>query len=255
MENILIVGNWKMNPETTEGAEALLNSLLKEIRKEKNIPEVVICPPYLYIEKFSKKLSGKKIKLGAQNCFWEEKGAFTGEISPLMLKNLNCQYVILGHSERRIYFNETNEQILKKLKLSLKLGLKVIFCIGEKKEEKENDLTFDIIKNQLRETVFKIDKKEHITNIIIAYEPVWAIGTGKNCKVNDAMSVLTFIKKEFLNVFSSFVAKKIKILYGGSVDLKNAKEYIENGFDGLLIGGVSLKPGEFTKIIKNCKEV
>lgn len=252
MKNFLIVGNWKMNPESIEGAIAIFSAILNELKKEKlELPEIVICPPFLYIEELSKKSSFSKIKIGAQNCFWEEKGSFTGEISPLMLKNAKCSYVIVGHSERRMYLKENNDAILKKIKSSLKLGLKVILCIGETEEEKKEEKTFEIIKNQILETIGKLTKKEKITNILVAYEPIWAIGTGNNCNPNEAMIVATFIKKELLKITQNSVANKIKILYGGSVDSKNAKDYIENGFDGLLIGGASLRPGEFLKIIKN----
>jgi len=260
MQNILIVGNWKMNPESQEGAEALFVSLLNGLNKvDTRFSEVVICPPFVYLDKFSKMISRKKveknkIRLGAQNCFWEESGAFTGEISPKMLKSFGCGYVILGHSERREYLRETDEDIFKKMKASLKLGLKTILCIGEKEEEREEEMTFEVLKNQLHKTIGELSRSDKITNIIIAYEPVWAIGTGKDCPVNEAMSVLTFIKKELLKIFPLKTGERIKILYGGSVNSKNCKGYIENGFNGLLVGGASLKPSEFLGIIKNCEE-
>jgi triosephosphate isomerase len=246
---ILIAGNWKMNPLRLNEAEALFNSLRRQIRDKKGA-EVAVCPPFVYISKL--KFQNSKIKLGGQDCFWEEKGAFTGEISPKMLKNLGCTYVILGHSERRAHIGETNEIILKKLKTSLKFGLKPILCIGENKEQKKEGETFDVLMEQIKNTLAKLPNIK-ATNVVIAYEPVWAIGTGDNCPANEAMAVLMFIKKQLLKLFSKRIVEKILILYGGSVNSKNAKQYIDAGFDGLLVGSSSLKPGEFALIVKNCR--
>ncbi|MDD5551857.1 MAG: triose-phosphate isomerase [Candidatus Pacebacteria bacterium] len=251
----IIVANWKMNPENIDGAKAILNSIRKEIKSKEGI-EIIICPPSIYIEGLKKELikqENLKLKLGGQNCFWEEKGAFTGEISPTMLRGMGCQYVILGHSERRKILEETDEIISKKLKTALKIGLKVVLCIGETEEDRKENLTFDVLRAQIENTIGLLSGR-HTTNIIIAYEPVWAIGTGKNCKSDEAMSILMYIKKELLKILSQNTVDRISFLYGGSVNGKNARNYIEGGFEGLLVGGASLKPGEFIKIIDSLKE-
>jgi len=177
-----------------------------------------------------------KIRLGAQDCFWENNGPYTGEISPAMLKNLRVVYVIIGHSERRVHLNETDEIINKKLKAALKVGLKPILCIGEKRGESAEK----IINRQLREDLEGIARKD-LNKIIIAYEPVWAIGTGNFCPPDKAKKALKFIKSKINN----------KILYGGSVNSKISKRYTQAGFDGLLVGGASLNAKEFIKIVKN----
>ncbi len=247
MQEILIVGNWKMNPQNSLQVENLLQDIKNEMKNFSfEQKEVVICPPFIYLSNVQHLLSND-VKLGAQNCFWEEKGAFTGEISPLQLKNLNVKYVIIGHSERRQYLGETDEMIAKKLKAVLEARLSPILCIGETKEEREAEKTAEILKHQL-----KNDLKDtpQANKLIIAYEPIWAIGTGNFCEADEALSNLLFIKKQLLKLFPKNLAEKIKILYGGSVDSKNAKAYIDVGFDGLLVGGASLKAGEFVKILK-----
>lgn len=247
MQEILIVGNWKMNPQNSLQVENLLQDIKNEMKNFSfEQKEVVICPPFIYLSNVQHLLSND-VKLGAQNCFWEEKGAFTGEISPLQLKNLNVKYVIIGHSERRQYLGETDEMIAKKLKAVLEARLSPILCIGETKEEREAEKTAEILKHQL-----KNDLKDtpQANKLIIAYEPIWAIGTGNFCEADEALSNLLFIKKQLLKLFPKNLAEKIKILYGGSVDSKNAKDYIDVGFNGLLVGGASLKAGEFVKILK-----
>jgi len=221
-----IVANWKSNPITQKDAKKLFNAFKKQ--------DVVICPPFIYLDLGNKK--GVKYKLGGQNCHWEQSGAFTGEISPKMLKDLDCKYVIVGHSERRNYFKETDETINKKLKIALKIGLIPIFCIGEKKGQRAEMIVFE----QLSKGLKGIAKKE-LKKIIIAYEPVWAIGTGNFCSPDKANKIREFIKSNFKN----------KILYGGSVNSKISNEYLKIGFDGFLVGGASLNVKEFLKIIKN----
>jgi len=203
----LIVANWKCNPTTLEEA--------KKIFKKANFPgaEVVICPPFIYLSTLGAK--------GAQDCFWEEKGAYTGEISPKMLRDLGVEYVIIGHSERRKYFKETDETINKKMKAVIKAGLKPILCIDK---------------------ISQLPAKKQ-EGLIIAYEPLFAIGTGKPCSPERAKKMRVLIQRK--------IGKNIKILYGGSVNSQNAKGYIkEAGFSGLLVGGASLKPQEFFDIIK-----
>ncbi len=236
----IIIGNWKCNPSSLEEAKAFFSSFQKNV-KTKEGTEVALCPPFIYISEL-RKIAGQKIKIGAQNCFWEDGGAFTGEISPKMLKNLGCNYIILGHSERREIFKENDDVILAKIKSVLKVGLTPILCIGEKKEERGAGDTFNILRSQIKKTLGELSNSR-VTNMIIAYEPIWAIGTGDNCPPNEAMTVLMFIKKELMRLFSKRVSEKIPILYGGSVNSKNAFCYIEAGFNGLLVGGASLKPG------------
>lgn len=211
----LIVANWKMNPASLKEAKNLFDSIKQGIRNIKKV-EVVVCPPFIYLSALNERGFASVIKLGAQDCFWEESGTFTGEISPRQLKNLGMKYVIIGHSERRKYFEETDEIVSRKLKACLKVGLKPILCV-----EKLSQL--------------KGIKKD----IIVAFEPISAIGTGKAFGVEKAKSARKAIKNNF-------------VLYGGSVNSENAKDYIEKaGFKGLLIGGASLKGKEFIKIIKS----
>lgn len=246
----LIVANWKLNPQTLIEAKKLFNSVKKGIRNIKKV-EIVICPPFLYISDL-KKLADQKLtpnlKFGAQDCFWENKGAFTGEISPSMLKNLGCQYVILGHSERRRYFQESDEMINKKIKAAISENLKPILCIGETEDERKEGKTFKVLKNQLQKNLAKIEKsKLKIGSLIVAYEPVWAIGTGNPCEPKEAKKVFLFLKK---------ILKNSIILYGGSVNSENAINYLkESGFQGLLVGGASLKAKEFIEIVKKSEEV
>jgi len=246
----LIIGNWKCNPITLEKAKELFNSTKKEIGHLKNT-EVVICPPFIYLSELKK--DEPKLKLGAQNCFWENSGAFTGEISPLMLKNLSCQYVILGHSERRQYLKETGEIINKKFQAALQAGLKPILCLGETKTERKEGKTESVLKQQLRESLKEVSSsKLQASGLILVYEPVWAISTqnGMAASPVDAKQALILIRK----ILDEFYSGKVKILYGGSVDSSNAKDYIQTGFDGLLVGNASLKAKEFTKIIKSIEK-
>ena len=241
-----VVANWKMNPTTQAEAERLFDTVKKGIKRIKDLKniEVVICPPFVYCSQFP--VHGS-LKLGAQDCHWEQTGAYTGEISPTMLKNLGCSYVIIGHSERRKYFNETNKTVNKKLLSAFKVRLKPIFCVGEQEGE-EMSL---VVKNQLIEGLSGT-KKTQMRNLIIAYEPVWAIGTGNPCQPNDAMKSILFIKKTLSELYNRELAEEIPILYGGSVDSKNAKDYIKEAkMNGLLVGEASLDGREFIKIIKS----
>jgi len=243
----IIIANWKMNPETLKKAETLFEGIKKGLKDIKNA-EIVICPPFVYLTSLNFKDSG--IKLGSQNCFYEEKGAFTGEISPLMLKGLSCEYVILGHSERRRYFNETDETINRKLKAALKAKLKPIFCIGESQEERKAKKTHSTLRRQIKKGLKGI-KKEEIKNIILAYEPVWAIGTGRACLPEEAKNVNLFLKETIAKDYSSLISKDLAVLYGGSVNSSNARDYIFKAqMSGLLVGGASLDAKEFVKIIK-----
>ena len=236
--NKLIVGNWKCNPTTLKEAKKLFDAVKKFHPKN---AEVVICPPFVYLSQL------KGLTLGAQNVFYQEKGAFTGEVSPAMLKDFKIPYVIIGHSERRKHFGETDELISKKIKAAVQAGLKVIFCIGEN----EGDEKQTVIEKQITEGLKNISSKE-LKQITIAYEPVWAIGTGKNCSVDETLKSVLLIKKNILNLYTRQLSDTIKVLYGGSVTEQNAGSYIkEAGVHGLLVGGASLRAEEFIKIVKS----
>lgn len=250
----LIVANWKCNPQNLKEAKELFGLVKKGVRNIKNV-EIVICPPFVYLPIFwvsdRQKAGFYGRALGSQDCFWEAKGAFTGEVSPKMLKDLGCQYVIVGHSERRRYFAETNEIINKKIKAALRAKLKPIFCIGETKEQKKKGETPTVLKSQIVKGLEKVSKKE-MKNIIIAYEPIWAIGTGKPCDVNEAQSMGLLIKKIISKIWSRSLAENLKILYGGSVNSKNASAYLKEAkMAGLLVGGASLDSAEFIEIVKS----
>ena len=242
----LIIANWKCNPTSQKEAEHIFEVVRKEIVNfglRKNI-EIVICPPYVFLSSIKHQVSS--IKLGAQNCFYEKKGAYTGEISPLMLKDQGVKYVIIGHSERRRYLKETDEIINKKIKMALKSGLYPILCIGEE----ERNSSSNIIKEQLKKGLNEISFSK-VVNVIIAYEPVWAIGTGNACVPEEVLKINLFIKKILTQLYNRKIAEKIKIIYGGSVNSKNAIDYIKEArMDGLLVGGASLNATEFIKIIK-----
>ncbi len=238
----LIVANWKCNPQKKAEALRLFDGINKKVQK--NV-ETVICPPYPFL--FSLSLKKTKITLGAQDCFWEEKGAYTGTVSAGMLKDLHCSYIIIGHPERRRYFSETNEIINKKIHIVLQNNLKPIFCIGETREERQEGKAEAILSSQIREGLRGISKSK-LTHIVVAYEPVWAVGTGEACDVSETHTMRLVIKRELgkMNSLSN------RILYGGSVKGNNSAEYIkEAGFQGLLVGGASLDPIEFGKIIES----
>lgn len=251
MKKTLIIANWKCNPTTLIEAKQLFNSVKRGLRniKDKNV-EIVICPPFIYIAAIS--LNGPlNFKLAGQDSFWEENGAFTGEISSTMLRNMGCQYVILGHSERRKYFKETDEMINRKVKSVILARLNPIFCIGENWDERKENLTQKVLRAQVEKGLKGIAKKE-IKKVIIAYEPVWAIGTGKACSPEEAEKSGNFIRKIISRLYNQKIAKNIKILYGGSVNSQNAAGYIFGAkLQGLLVGGASLDASEFTRIIKN----
>ena len=243
-KKVFVVANWKMNPKSLKEAMALFNSLLSFLKENpkifKNL-KIVVCPPILYLPYLFGR-SIPKIEFGAQNCFWAEKGPYTGEISPRMIKDFGAKYVIVGHSERRNILGETDEMINKKLKAVLKEKLRPILCVGEAEKEKRAGKTKQVLEHQLKCALKSIlNLKSKIPNFLVAYEPVWAIGTGRPCQPKEAREILLFLRK---------ILKKIPILYGGSVNSKNAKDYIEVGFDGLLIGSASLKIKEFLKIIE-----
>ncbi|RKY32316.1 MAG: triose-phosphate isomerase [Candidatus Omnitrophota bacterium] len=248
MKKNLIAGNWKMNKTPGESIEFVENLIEKLKDKDYDDRDILICPPFTSLFPLSKILQkDKKIKLGAQNVYCEDKGAFTGEISPEMLKEIGVEYVIVGHSERRNIFGETDELINKKLKKVIEYGMKPILCVGEKLEEREEGKTFEVVRNQL-ENCLK-DVKE-IENVVIAYEPVWAIGTGKNATPQQAEEVHVFIREWISNKYLQDVAKNLIILYGGSVKPENIDSLMkEKDIDGVLVGGASLNVDSFLRII------
>ena len=257
----LIIANWKCNPTTSKEAEHLFVAVKKEVRNIKNV-EVVICPPFVWLGQIFEELSSSKkglapqsvagnLRLGAQDCFWEERGAYTGEISPLMLKNLGCQYVIIGHSERRKYFQEADEIINKKVKAALKTRLRPVLCIGEEVEDEIGLVVGEQIENGLAGIA-----AARVREVAIAYEPVWAIGTGLPCSPDGAMKAALFVRKTLTKLYDRSIAEKVKILYGGSVTSQNAIDYIKGAMmDGLLIGQASLNATEFVKIVNKINEL
>ncbi len=249
MRKTVIAGNWKMNNDLKE-SEKLIVELKNLLQNEKPKCDVIVCPPFTSLSEASKLLKGSQIKLGAQNMHFEENGAFTGEISATMVKSVGCEYVILGHSERRHIFGESDEVINKKIKKALSAGLKPIFCIGELLEERENGTTNDVVKRQVLKGLDGISADD-MKNFIIAYEPVWAIGTGKTASPAQAQEVHEFIRDLIEIDYSLEVANDLVIQYGGSVKPDNAKELLsQKDIDGALVGGACLKADSFLGIIK-----
>ena len=236
-----------MNKIISEAIE-LVNSLKRELSAIENI-DIVVIPPYTALSEIRDMLIDSNIELGAQDVHWEEKGAFTGEISPIMLKDLGVKYVIIGHSERRTYFGETNETVNKKVKASIKAGLSPIMCVGERLEERESGKTFDVIKNHV-EGGLKGISKEDVLKIVIAYEPVWAIGTGKTATPEQAEEAHRYIRKLIRGIYDETVSEDLRIQYGGSVRPDNIKDLInQKDIDGALVGGASLEVDAFMDII------
>lgn len=248
MRKKVIAGNWKMHKNLQE-SESLVRDL-KALLAEKSVnADVIVCPTFVNILSVANAISGSTIKLGAQNMFFEDFGAFTGEISADMLKAVCAEYVILGHSERRTIFGETNEIINKKIKKALSAGLKPIFCIGETLEERESDKTFEVIKTQVTKGLEGVSA-EDMSKVIVAYEPVWAIGTGKTASKEQAQEVHAYIRGLVKDLYNQEVANSLIIQYGGSVKPENAKELLSQpDIDGALVGGACLKADSFFGII------
>ena len=244
----VIAGNWKMNKNIVESV-SLVKELKDFVRRIKGV-DIVVCPPFTSLWVVKEIVNGTNIHLGAQNMYWETKGAFTGETSPLMHKDVGCEYVILGHSERRQYFKETSEEVARKTEAALSVNLIPIVCVGENLEEKESGKTESIIKQEIKALFLKIDSTL-VARIIIAYEPIWAIGTGRSSGSQDANLIIKFIRELFSSKYGSKIAERIRILYGGSVDPKNIKEFMnESDIDGALVGGASLHALSFSQIVK-----
>jgi len=240
----MIAGNWKMNTTVNEAVE-LVRAMQDELDKVADVDKV-ICPPFVSLAPVGELIKGSSIKLGAQNLYFAEKGAYTGEISPLMVADL-CEFVIIGHSERRQYFNETGEIVNKKIVAALKVGLKPILCIGERLEENEAGRTEEVVTGQLGSSLAGID---HINGMIIAYEPVWAIGTGRAATGEQANETISLIRRNIAKLYSDGIAQNMRILYGGSVTAANTTEFMKQPeIDGALVGGASLKATEFLSIV------
>jgi len=245
-----IAGNWKMNTTATEAEQLVLEMIEKLDRIEG--AEKVLCPPFVSLVALNMMLRGASIKLGAQNMHFETAGAYTGEISPLMLSEL-CEFVILGHSERRWYFGETDEIVNKKVKAALANKLKPILCVGERLEENEAGKTEEVINRQMTAALKGI---EPVSNLVIAYEPVWAIGTGKAASGEQAAATIQFIRDVLAKLWNKSIAQGLRILYGGSVNSANIAEFISHPeIDGALVGGASLKAEEFVSIVEQTAEI
>ncbi len=244
----LIAGNWKMN-NTIEESLDLANNLVEFSKKFDKNREILICAPFTALHALKKVLNGSKIKLGAQNMHFEESGAYTGEISAVMLKDIGVDCVIIGHSERRQYFNESDELLNKKIKTALKFNLKPILCVGETLEQREANAEKETVRSQIINGLHDINI-EYLKNIVIAYEPVWAIGTGKTATSKQANEIISYIRSVIKELYGVNVSENIIIQYGGSVKGSNASEIMaESDIDGALVGGASLKADEFIKII------
>jgi len=239
-----------MNTTLSE-ATALVRAMRAELDRVDNVDKV-LCPPFISLAAVGELIKGSSIKLGAQNMYFAEKGAYTGEISPLMLAEL-CEFVIIGHSERRHYFNETGEIVNQKIQAALKVGLKPILCIGERLEENEAGRTEEIVTEQLQSSLAGINQ---VNDLVIAYEPVWAIGTGRAASGGQANETIGLIRRNMAKLYDNEIARNTRILYGGSVTADNIAEFIQQSeIDGSLVGGASLKANEFLSIVKQSAEI
>lgn len=246
MRRAIIAGNWKMN-NTIQEALGLVREL-KPLVKDANC-DVVVCPTFLSLPAVIEECKDSNIMVGAQNMHFEESGAFTGEISPLMLKELGVKFVIIGHSERRQYFNETDETINKKLKTAFEYEITPILCVGESLQQRELGITEEVLAAQIKQDLIDITKYQ-VENMVVAYEPIWAIGTGKTATADDANNTIEFIRNVIGKLYGEDVADKVRIQYGGSVKPSTIKEQMsKEHIDGGLIGGASLKASDFAAIV------
>ncbi|MFC1667345.1 triose-phosphate isomerase [Candidatus Omnitrophota bacterium] len=249
MRRSIIAGNWKMNKTVEESVDVAVG--LKRKFYTFAEADIVICPPFTALSKVSDEIIDSSIMLGAQDMYWEGKGAFTGEISPNMLKDVGCRYIIVGHSERRHIFGETDEDVNRKLLVVLKHGMVPIMCVGEKIEERDNGMTFEVLEKQLTRGLKDLSK-EDVARIVIAYEPVWAIGTGRTASPQQAQEAHRFIREFIERSYNKDVSLKIRIQYGGSVKPDNiAQLMVQEDIDGALVGGASLDVNSFTEIVQN----
>ena len=248
MRRNIVAGNWKMNKTLSQGVSLAseIASLLKDTQRS---CDVIIAPPFVHLASVAEVLKGTGICVAAQNSADHESGAYTGEVSPEMVASTGASHVILGHSERRSYYGETNEIVKNKVELALKFNLKPIVCVGEKLEERESGKFFDVISSQVKDSLCQLTP-EQFANVIVAYEPVWAIGTGKTATAEQAEEIHSFIRKIIADCYNAQTADDLTILYGGSCKPSNAKElFAKPDVDGGLIGGASLKAEDFIGII------
>ena len=248
MRKPIIAGNWKMN-KTGEETVALIDALRPLVADVKDV-DIVVCPPFVNIESASQALAGSNIKLGAQNMYYEESGAYTGEVAPGMLLAFGVEYVIIGHSERRQYFGETDDSVNKKVKAALKFGLKPIVCVGETLEEREAGITSETVCRQTKLALLGLGSDD-AAGVVLAYEPIWAIGTGKTATSDDANETIAAIRNAVKEAFDETTAQNVRIQYGGSMKPSNAAELMaQPEIDGGLIGGAALKADDFSKVVK-----
>lgn len=250
MRKKIVAGNWKMNTTVAEGVQ-LAKNIVEKVKEIPSDVTLVVAPPFTHLVSVANEIKGTDIQLSAQNCANQPKGAFTGEVAAAMLKDAGCAYTILGHSERREYYGETSATLVEKVNLAFASGLKVIFCVGEKLDERNAGKHFEVVGKQIEEVLFTLSE-EQMANVIIAYEPVWAIGTGVTATSEQAQEIHAFIRKFVADKFGAKVAENTTILYGGSCKPSNAKELFAcKDIDGGLIGGASLKAEDFIAIAKS----
>jgi triosephosphate isomerase len=248
-----IIANWKMYLSAEESID-LTGELLKFIKNKKNLPEIIICPSFPTIGEIKRTVkNSNKLALGAQNMHWADRGAYTGEVSPIMLKELGCRFIILGHSERRRYFNENNRDVHKKVRIALEHGLTPIVCVGESGEERRAGKRDEVVRRQVSESLDSLDISKG-QRVIIAYEPVWVIGTGQAVEPDDAVHSHEVIKQTIIDTFSENEFNlHFQIIYGGSVDEKNLAGFLEKDIiSGVLVGGASTKPESLKGLIEVC---
>ncbi|MDO8600635.1 MAG: triose-phosphate isomerase [bacterium] len=246
----IVIANWKMNPQILREASGLFRAVAKGVRGIKNI-DVVIAPPFVYLPLLEVGRGKSVVALAAQDSFWEDRGAYTGEISPTMLKALGVTYVIIGHSERRMHLGETDEMVNKKIKAVLKAGLTPVLCVGERTRERVNEIPV-FVGEQVKKALVGL-KKGEFKNGVIAYEPVWAIGTGTPDTPEGATRAALYIRKIVRDMLGGNVADSLRVIYGGSVNAGNAASFISRdirGMEGMLVGGASLKAEEFIEIVR-----
>lgn len=250
MRKKIVAGNWKMNTVLSEGSSLAVGVIEKSTSVPKNV-ELILIPPFTHLSEVAKQTKGTKIEVGAQNCAEWVKGAYTGEVSSAMIASTGAKYVVIGHSERREYFKEDNHLLFRKIKQVLENKLFPIYCCGEKLEQRESGKFFEVVENQIKESLFNLSAQE-MEQIVIAYEPVWAIGTGKNATAEQAQEMHAFIRSTLAKKFGKEIADKISILYGGSCKPSNAAEiFAKPDVDGGLIGGASLIADDFIAIAKS----
>ena len=249
MRKKIVAGNWKMNTTVPEGVK-LAQDVVAKLSEVPSDVNLVVAPSFVHIAQVGEVVNGTSVGLSAQNCADEVKGAYTGEVSAQMLSSIGVKYVILGHSERREYYGETNEKLVKKVNLALAEGLTPIFCVGEKLEERKANKHFDVVGEQVKEVLFTLSA-EQMANVVIAYEPVWAIGTGETATKEQAQEIHAFIRTTLAEKFGA-LSEEISILYGGSCKPSNAQElFAQKDIDGGLIGGAALKAEDFIAIAKS----